>query len=118
MAYHIKAVVRNGPKWDPAVHPTIFEFLTTFPEHDVARLNEINDFLTTLVGIFAVNRPADPALGDDDTVSWVHEFEVQEHYSVPIEETVALLLAHLESRKDGPIVKAHGYTIDITSTQI
>jgi hypothetical protein len=117
MSHIITAVFKNGPKWDPTVHPTILDFVTSFPEHDASRVEAINDFMNTLVGVVTEARPADPAKGDDDTVSWVNTYTVMDNYNKDPLVTVALLLEHLETRKTGPFMIAHGYTLEVTTVE-
>lgn len=115
MRQHITATFRNGPKWIRETYPTLFEFITSFPEHDIGRIQMITEFMNTLPNVLSEARPAMASLGDDDTVSWVETFTVMDTPTTDAADTVALLLEHLEVRKAGPFVKAHNYTVEVTT---
>lgn len=115
MKQYITATFRNGPKWIRETHPTLLDFVSSFPEHDPNRVQTIMEFINTLSNVVADARPAMSALGDDDTVSWVETFTVMDTPSTTALDTVALLLEHLEMRKAGPFVKAHNYVVELTT---
>ena len=116
MTNFVKFIVRGNPKWDQTKYATMQEFVASDPAHDPVRTQAQQEYITSLPVIAEVftNDPDNP---DDTTVAWTALYTIMDNNDANVQNVITELVAFLETRREGPFIQAHGYTIDISTYQ-